>query len=438
MGRSRPSGSRGWPANSPAPWTPHAHGLVHRDVKPANTLLSGAGEDEHALLTDFGLTKEATGQSGLTATGQLLGTLDYVAPEQLDGREVDARTDIYALGCLLFECLTGHPPFAGTPAAKMYAHLHTPPPAVEGLAPALGVRVDEALGRAMAKEPAQRFPSAGDLGRALAAAVQGRANAAPERSVAVGPAATQVGALGATVIDRPPPPPPRLEPRSPAAPMAATSEPAPAPRRRTGLLVGAAAALLLVGGGVGAAFALIGGDDDADPPPTTAAAQEPAAAPAPEPREPEPPEPAETQTPPQADGPAFAPFTPASGAYTVEAPASDGWSSGPEEAVNSRLDRVTWTGPGGETVWVDSTPADRPEFRREGKDVLEERTVPQEAFGSMQEFVFTGEPDFCAAQTCVVLQIDPGDGSGYGIIGGGGDAEEAIRVARRMGTSLEP
>ncbi len=99
---------------------------------------------------------------------------------------------------------------------------------------------------------------------------------------------------------------------------------------------------------------------------------------------------------------------------------------------------MTWTGPGGETVWVDSTPADRPEFRREGKDVLEERTVPQEAFGSMQEFVFTGEPDFCAAQTCVVLQIDPGDGSGYGIIGGGGDAEEAIRVARRMGTSLQP
>jgi hypothetical protein len=195
---------------------------------------------------------------------------------------------------------------------------------------------------------------------------------------------------------------------------------------------------LLVGGGAGAAFALLGGDDGAEPAPTTGGAQEPAAAPGPEAQEPEPREPVEPQTTPQADDPAFAPFTPASGAYTVEAPVGDGWSSGPEEAVNSRLDRVTWTGPGGETVWVDSTPADRPEFRREGKDVLEERTVPQPAFGSMQEFVFTGEPDFCAAQNCVVLQIDPGDGSGYGIIGGGGDAEEAIRVARRMGTSLEP
>ncbi|MDQ3607509.1 MAG: serine/threonine protein kinase, partial [Actinomycetota bacterium] len=194
----------------------HARGLVHRDVKPANVLLSGAGEDEHALLTDFGLTKEAAGQSGLTATGQLLGTLDYVAPEQLDGRELDARTDVYALGCLLFECLTGHPPFAGTPAAKMYAHINSPPPAVEGLASALGARMDEALARAMAKEPAHRFPSAGDLGRALAAAVQDRPNAAPERSVAVGPAATQVGALGATVIDGPPAPPRRREPRLPA------------------------------------------------------------------------------------------------------------------------------------------------------------------------------------------------------------------------------
>jgi serine/threonine protein kinase len=259
----------------------HARGLVHRDVKPANTLLSGSGENEHALLTDFGLTKEAAGQSGLTATGQLLGTLDYVAPEQLDGRELDARTDIYALGCLLFECLTGHPPFAGTPAAKMYAHLHTPPPAVEGLAPALGVRVDEALGRAMAKELAQRFPSAGDLGRAFAAAVQDRPNATPERSVAVGPAATQVGVLGATVIDAPPPPARRREPRLPPAPVVATpSEAPPAPRRRTGLLAGAAAALLLVGGGAGAAFALLGGDDGAEPAPTTGGARGATAGPA--------------------------------------------------------------------------------------------------------------------------------------------------------------
>src|ERR687895_1723388 len=89
----------------------HTHGLVHRDVKPANVLVTGAGEDEHAYLTDFGLTKRSVSESGLTEGGQWVGTVDYVAPEQLKGDAVDGRADVYALGCVLYEALTGEAPF---------------------------------------------------------------------------------------------------------------------------------------------------------------------------------------------------------------------------------------------------------------------------------------------------------------------------------------
>ena len=107
----------------------HARGLVHRDVKPANVLLEGAEGSGHAYLTDFGLTRHATSGGGLTKTGQWVGTLDYVAPEQIEGRDVDARADIYALGCVLYESLTGTVPFLkDSEVATMYAHLNEPAP----------------------------------------------------------------------------------------------------------------------------------------------------------------------------------------------------------------------------------------------------------------------------------------------------------------------
>src|SRR3712207_2153724 len=116
----------------------HARGLAHRDVKPANVLIAGEPPSEHAYLTDFGLTKHTSATSGLTHTGQWVGTLDYVAPEQIEGGPLDARVDVYSLGCVLFEALTGRVPYPKpNDVAKMYAHLNEPPPPVCQLVPGL-------------------------------------------------------------------------------------------------------------------------------------------------------------------------------------------------------------------------------------------------------------------------------------------------------------
>jgi hypothetical protein len=168
----------------------HAAGLVHRDVKPANVLLSGAA-DEHAYITDFGVARNVATESGLTQTGRFVGTLDYVAPEQISGGEVDARADVYALGCLLFKLLTDEVPFPRDgEAARLYAHLNDPPPAPSLHAAAVPMALDDVVIRAMSKQPEDRYPSAGDLGRAAVAALSGSKPDLPERTVATGAAAT--------------------------------------------------------------------------------------------------------------------------------------------------------------------------------------------------------------------------------------------------------
>jgi len=170
----------------------HEAGLVHRDVKPANVLVGepALGDDgPTAYLTDFGLAKVVASTSGLTATGEVIGTIDYMAPEQIEGRRVDARTDVYALGCVLFHAVTGEVPFPERESsAKMWAHLNEPPPPV-GSGDGGRSPLDPVIRRAMAKEPAQRFPSAGDLGRAAVAAARGEAITEPEHPVGVGEAA---------------------------------------------------------------------------------------------------------------------------------------------------------------------------------------------------------------------------------------------------------
>ena len=144
----------------------HAAGLVHRDVKPANVLLAGGDAGEHAYITDFGVARNVATESGLTQTGRFVGTLDYVAPEQISGGVVDARADTYALGCLLFKLLTGDVPYPRDgDAARLYAHLNDPPPAPSLHATAVPMALDDVAIRAMSKQPEDRYPSAGDLGR---------------------------------------------------------------------------------------------------------------------------------------------------------------------------------------------------------------------------------------------------------------------------------
>jgi hypothetical protein len=152
----------------------HRRGLIHRDVKPGNILLdAGAGQQaEHAYLSDFGISKQPAGASSLTLAGQFVGTLDYIAPEQIDGHDLDGRADLYALGCAAYELLSGRPPFGQARGlALVGAHLSEPPPALSAERPDLPPAADRVLARAMAKSPAARYPTcaqfAADLGGSL-------------------------------------------------------------------------------------------------------------------------------------------------------------------------------------------------------------------------------------------------------------------------------
>jgi serine/threonine-protein kinase len=267
----------------------HAAGLVHRDVKPANVLL--ASDVDHAYLSDFGLMRALDPQVPLTDSGRWMGTVDFAAPEQLSGERVDARSDVYSLGCVLFAALTGKPPFArGTITATMLAHLHDPRPKPSaGGAPR---SFDRVIARALAKAPEDRYPSAGDLGRAALAAARGEPVTESERTVAIGPAAPEGSpaetAPTAVVGRRPrlrgrriapapaPRPAPALAAPVPAAPQGRRPTPPPAPlapadrppatpslgrRRRTLGRRGLLAALALPLAGIATVAVLMLGDD---------------------------------------------------------------------------------------------------------------------------------------------------------------------------------
>jgi serine/threonine-protein kinase len=155
--------------------TVHANGLVHRDVKPANIFVASGAGHEHAYLGDFGVAKRVQTESGLTQTGVFIGTVDYAAPEQLEGKEVDGRADVYALGCVLYQCLAGARPFEkGSDAAKVSAHLHEPPPSLHVERPDLPGELDAVIARALAKAREDRYPTCGELVRAAGDAVRAR------------------------------------------------------------------------------------------------------------------------------------------------------------------------------------------------------------------------------------------------------------------------
>jgi hypothetical protein len=203
--------------------TAHAMGLVHRDVKPANILVESHRRGEHAYLTDFGLTKALGSSTGVTSTGVVVGTVDYMAPEQLAGGPLDARTDVYSLGCVLFQGLTGSVPYPMEHrAARMYAHVNAAPPTVTGLVPDAPPQFDEVVRRALAKNPDDRYPSAGDLARAAVAASERRTQiAVTERNVGAGDAAPATGMHEATT--RVQPQPTAADPGTQRRPVAATS-----------------------------------------------------------------------------------------------------------------------------------------------------------------------------------------------------------------------
>jgi YVTN family beta-propeller protein len=218
----------------------HAYGLVHRDVKPANVLLEAGPGREHAYLTDFGISKLVSAAGELTTTGRFLGTVDYVAPEQIAGEAVDGRADVYSLACVTFHALAGEPPFRrDTQLATLFAHANAPRPRLSELAPGSPRALDEVLERGMAARPDDRFESAGEMARAAHAAV-GTAPTAPH---------------------------PRVRARDATAPAQAV----PTPRRRRALawVAGAVVAVAAIGVGI---VLLADGDDRPAPEPSARAA----------------------------------------------------------------------------------------------------------------------------------------------------------------------
>jgi serine/threonine protein kinase/DNA-binding beta-propeller fold protein YncE len=174
----------------------HAHGLVHRDVKPGNILLDGSASfPGHAYLSDFGLSKRALSDSALTSTGQFLGTVDYIAPEQIEGRPVDARTDEYALACTAFTMLTGAPPFTRDESvAVMWAQMSAPPPALTSRRPELPAAVNEVMAKALAKVPVERYatcPQFADALRRACGLEPGAHGPGPQPTQMAGPEPTQ-------------------------------------------------------------------------------------------------------------------------------------------------------------------------------------------------------------------------------------------------------
>ncbi|MFE7932465.1 serine/threonine-protein kinase [Streptomyces sp. NPDC057456] len=143
----------------------HEHGLVHRDVKPGNILVArGTDSDhpEHVYLTDFGLTKKSLSLTGFTSVGQFVGTLDYVAPEQISGQPVDGRCDVYGLACVVYECLAGGPPFLrDDDVALLWAHQKADPPPLTEARPGLPPHMDAVFARALAKSPEARHDTCG-------------------------------------------------------------------------------------------------------------------------------------------------------------------------------------------------------------------------------------------------------------------------------------
>jgi serine/threonine-protein kinase len=283
----------------------HRRGLVHRDVKPANVLIASSDEEyeDQIYLTDFGIARRTDGES-LTRTGMFVGTIDYTAPERIEGGKGDASSDIYSFGCMLFEALTGHVPFdRPSEISKIFAHVNDPIPSARSEVDEVPKKLDVIVAKAMAKDPTARFASAGELSAALGQALNEvepaqRVEAEPTRPADV----TKVGAPTTVAAPREPtvpaaastepivpaaastePIPTAAEPRAPSGPPTTPlREPgppsAPPSARRSPILWLAPIALLVVAGVLIAALASGGGVHGKSGATSTPAARPPATA----------------------------------------------------------------------------------------------------------------------------------------------------------------
>ncbi len=242
----------------------HRKGLLHRDVKPANFLLSEGEDEERVLLTDFGVAKSSEDATELTQTGSFVATIAYAAPEQLSGERLDHRADIYSLACSFYKLLTGQNPYPATqPAMVMMGHLHQPPPQATAVNRALPPAIDQVFQRALAKNPAQRYNTCRELTDAAAQAlVHGRAPA---------PSAEPTWPRYAV-----PPAPSTSGPRSihTTGPNVESLTIAPPKKNRRAAVLGAAAVVLVLVAG-GAYWAVQGRDSNTGSSGTTSAALSP-------------------------------------------------------------------------------------------------------------------------------------------------------------------
>jgi serine/threonine-protein kinase len=237
----------------------HRVGLLHRDVKPSNILLD---DDDFAYLIDFGLARTA-GEMSLTSAGEVIGTFHYMAPERFTDDNVDARSDTYALACVLYECVTGRRPFPGdSPEQQLTAHLKDPPPRPSAIHPGLPAGFDSVIAKGMAKRPDQRYPTTMELAHAARDAVAAPITQ-PRPAVSTRPAAFEPGQPrtgGNPRQDSPPQgypsstptgrrsahPTPAQRPVAQEPPATATPPPAPAWWRRKPVLIAAAAVVVAV------------------------------------------------------------------------------------------------------------------------------------------------------------------------------------------------
>jgi hypothetical protein len=352
----------------------HQRGLVHRDVKPANVLIAAPGDAEHeqVYLTDFGIARgegTAAGEMTVTRTGAFVGTLDYMAPERMTGERGDARADIYAFGCMLFQALAGRVPFPREQdVARMHAHLNEAFPTLLEIRPDVGPAMDAVVQRACAKNPDDRFASAGALARALQAAGD-EGGTATVASEAARPTAETVASPEAPTAATTPqplrPPPPRAPAAGPGAP------PGPPPARRRGyLLPGLIGAVVLAA--VVAVIALGAGGSSKDKAPAGPA----------------------SSTPPSTS--TVAPPTRETGSiFTIEVP--KGWQKR-DTSTAGGLKRTTWTDPDQSqtAVLVDPIAQVRstPEGRARRVDASFQRTKPGYHRISLNPATIAGHPGY--------------------------------------------